>query len=410
MLHHTDQGTPVPARTFARVLACAVALAAALATVPANAATYNPLNVISYDTWRASSAMSVADIQAFLDTQTGPLKSYACTDTITSATPARRSAAEIIWRSAQAWNLNPKVILATLQKEESLLTLSDSSNNARLLKAMGCGVYGTDPVTGKTKNRFPGFANQIYNGANKLSTYEITYGWFAGKPKAVTAYKSVDATKTVGGQVVTYSKRVSYTKYIVPVNACTFSLYTYTPYYPQVLFWNIYTRYFGDPQSPPRLQPVYRFRNRTNGTYLYTASEAKRYTLIRKSPRLWQFQGVSFTCDTSATANAVPLYQMFNTRTHKYLYTVSTGERDKLLRVKPKQWRADGIVCYVTREASGTAPVYRLEKKSTHAIVLTSSAALKKSWSTGHSSAFAARGIAFYLDSLDATPPVGPTP
>ncbi len=397
-------------RTLARVCAAALVLAAVLVAVPAHAAVYDPLNVISYDTWRASSAMSVADVQAFLDTLSGPLKSYECTDTVTSATPARRSAASIIWRSAQIWNINPKVILATLQKEQSLLTVSNSANEARLIKAMGCGVYGIDPITGHTKNRFPGFASQIYNGANKLSTYEITYGWYAGKPKAVTAHRQVEATRAVGAAVETYAKTVSYTTYIVPLNACTFALYTYTPYYPQKLFWDIYTRYFGDPQTPGRMVPVYRFRNTRNGTYYYTASEAKRYTLIRTARSTWAFEGCAFTVDTSATANVTPLYQLYNTRTHRYAYTISTMLRDSLLKTRPKQWRFDRVVCYVAREMGDTAPVYKLEKKATHAIVLTSSAALKASLTTGRSARYSYRGIAFRLDSLEATVPVGPTP
>ena len=44
-------------RTLARVCAAAVVLASVLAAVPAHAATYDPLNVISYETWRASSSM-----------------------------------------------------------------------------------------------------------------------------------------------------------------------------------------------------------------------------------------------------------------------------------------------------------------------------------------------------------------
>ncbi|HEY5540976.1 MAG TPA: hypothetical protein VIL41_05940 [Coriobacteriia bacterium] len=410
MLHSHDHHAPLRVRAFVRMLACALAIAATLVAVPAYAATYNSLNIISYETWRASSAMSVADIQAFLDTQTGPLKSYVCTDTITSAKPARRSAASIIWRSAQAWNLNPRVILATLQKEQSLITLSNSSNAARLVKAMGCGVYGDANHDGKTDNRFPGFASQIYNGARVLSTYEVTYGWYAGKPKAVTAYKYVDATKTVDARVVTYQKRVSYTKYITPANACTFSLYTFTPYYPQKLFWDCYTRWFGDPQSPPRLRPLYRFRSLKTGTYLYTASEAKRYRLIKDSKKIWAFEGATLSVDTSATGNSVPLYQLYNTRTHKYLYTTLAATRDRLLKVRPKQWRYDTIVCYVSRDTSGTAPVYKLEKKSTHGILFTSSAKVKTSLSTGRSAAFVYRGIGFRLDSLDATPAVGPTP
>lgn len=395
------------------VAAGALVLSALLlcAPAPAHAAVYNPLNVISYETWRASSSMSVADIQAFLNAQTGPLKSYVCTDSITSSSPARRSAASIIWRSAQAWNLNPKAILATLQKEQSLLTMSNSANAARLVKAMGCGVYGDANHDGKTDNRYPGFANQIYNGARVLSTYEITYHWHIGLTKNVTAYKTVTATHTVDGDVVSYSKRVSYTKKITPANACTYSLYTYTPYYPQKGFWDIYTRYFEDPLAPPRLRPVYRFRDRSNGTYYYTASEAKRYTMIRTSSKKWSFSGVSFTTDTSATANTFPLFQLYNTKTHKYFYTAYTATRDRLLKVRPAQWRFDRVAAYVSHESSGTAPVWRLDSKKTHGSILTASASVKKTLTTGKSATFRYAGVAFYLDALETTStPVGPTP
>ena len=398
-----------PRRALGRLLAGTLFVALALGALPAHAATYDPLNVVSYETWRASSAMSTADIQAFLNTQAGPLKSYSCTDTITATKPARRSAASIIWRCARAWNLNPKVIIATLQKEQSLIAISNTSNASRLVKAMGCGVYGDANHDGKTDNRFPGFVNQIYNGARVLSTYEVTYRWHVGLTKNVTAYKTITATKTVDGQVVSYDKRVSYTKTIVPKNASTYALYTYTPYYPQKGVWDIYTRYFGDPLAPPRLSPVYRFRNRSNGTYYYTASEAKRYDLIRTAARTWAFEGTSFSCDTSAAANTVPLYQMHNSRTHKYLYTTLDSTRDRLLKVRPVQWHFDRVVCYVARETSGTAPVFKVERKTTHAIALISSASLKATWTTGRSALFYDRGVAFRLDSLvTTTTPVGP--
>jgi hypothetical protein len=37
---------------------------------------------------------------------------------------------------------------------------------------------------------------------------------------------------------------------ITPKNASTYALYTYTPYYPQRLFWDVYVQYFGDPHAP----------------------------------------------------------------------------------------------------------------------------------------------------------------
>lgn len=385
MLSRLTAPAPGRLRAIAAVFAATIGLVALVAVAPAHAATYDPLNIISYDTWRASSSMSTADIQAFLDAQTGPLKSYECTDTFTSPTPARRSAASIIWRSAQAWNLNPKVILATLQKEQSLLTLSNSSNASRIVKAMGYGIYAGSP------NRYPGFANQVYNAARGFSTAGGILTWVPGTTKVV----EVSAT----GKKIT----------ITPLNACTYRLYTYTPYYPQISFWNHYVNFFEDPLAPPRLKPVYRFRNRSNGSYYYTTSEAKRYTLIKSTSKAWSFGGVAFSVDASAPANSVPLYQMYNTLKHKYYYTTSTSKVSSLLKVRPRQWRNDLVLCNVTTDSSGTAPVYRIQNKSTGAIALTSSLSLRNTLTVGRSAPFRSLAVTFYLDTLETTTtPIGP--
>jgi hypothetical protein len=241
-----------------------------------------------------------------------------------------------------------------------------------------------------------------------LSTYEVTYHWYLGASRTVTAYKNVEATKTVDGHVVMYVKRVSYKKTIKPTNASTFALYIYTPYYPQKLVWDIYTRYFGDPQMAPRLRPVYSFRNRSTGAYFYTASDGTRYTLLRSHG--WVYVGVSFTIDASSTVNSAPLYRLQNTKTLAYYYTTSAAKKDSLLKVRPVAWRLSGTVGLVSKVATeSTSPVYRLENKRTHGILLTRYASTVKRLTTGRTATFYNRGIAFYLGhSEETTPPVGP--
>jgi hypothetical protein len=364
--------------------------------------------------------MSAADIQAFLNTLSGPLKSVNTTDYVLSGvrpgkhknegilwTWATRSkypkktAAQIIYEACRAWNLNPRVMLSTLQKEQSLLTTSNSANATRLVKAVGCGVYDSNH-DGKIENLYPGFGNQIWNGARSLSQYELP------------ASSSTSGQLSAGwkpGTVMSHITGAPNSGKITPKNASTFALYTYTPYYPQKLVWDVYVRYFGDPQAAPRLRPVYRFRNKSNGHYFYTASEAKRYTLIKASSGTWSYEGSTFTVDTSATANSASFYQLYNTRTHVYSYTAYTGTRDKLLKTVPKQWRLDGAVCRVSLDSSGTAPVYRLQNRKTHAMLYTSSSATKKSLTAGGShSAYSYMGVSFYLAALKTTPQaVGPT-
>jgi len=404
------------ARALALVAAALVTCALVAFASPAFAATYDPLNVIPYDTWRASASMSASDIQSFLDAQSGPLKSVVTTGWIDPATGktqighSAKSASQIIWDAAKSWNLNPKVILSTLQKEQSLITTSNSANAARLVKAMGCGVYGIDPKTGLTINRYPGFGNQIWNGARVLSTYEITYHWVSGMSKAVTAYKYVDATRTVDGVVQHYQKRVSYTKTIVPKNASTFALYTYTPYYPQKLVWDVYVRYFGDPQTPARMRPVYRFKSRTTGSLYYTMSEGTRYTMISTQSHDWSYDGTVFTVDASSTTNIAPLYRVLNTKTHAYFYTTSAAKRDSLLKIRPVTWHSSGTVGLVSKSGTVSArPVYQLENKRTHAFMLTTSWSTKTALCSGTRATNRYLGVFFSLGSSPATTtPVGP--
>lgn len=361
---------------------------------PAFAATYDPLDVIPYDTWRAADSMSASDIQSFLDAQSGPLKSLVTTDDAGVTKPA----SQIIWDAAQAWNLNPKIILATLQKEQSLLTTTNSSA-ATLLKAMGCGVYDNDG-DGQVENQYPGFGPQIWNGARLLSTYEIRFGWFPGKPKTVT--ESAWSTKVVDGVTVKYHRTLT----IYPVNASTFALYTYTPWYPQRLVWDVYVRYFGDPHSPARMSPIYRFKNRSTGAFYYTSSEGTRYSLISKSAASWTYDGIAFTIDASSTANTAPLYRLQHYKTKRYYYTTSAAKKDALLAVRPVAWRSAGTVGLVSKVATeGAIPVYLLQHKTDRGMLYTRFT----STITRLRTTYWNRGIAFYLGrSEETTTPVGP--
>ncbi len=369
-------------RTVAIVSLCAAIVVCTGAV--AHAAEYDPLDVISYDTWRASKSMSQSDIQAFLAAQTGVLDTYRAPDNAGVV----RSASSIIYGAAQAWNLNPKVILATLQKEQSLLTMREPSAK-RLREAMGCGIYA-----GST-NRYPGFGSQVWNGARKLSTYEVTFGWKPGLAKRVTAYTESGLRS----------------KIIVPANACTYALYTYTPYYPQKLFWDVYVRYFGDPHSPPRLQRVYRLYDRKTRSFVYTSSEGERYRTTTRRNNPYQLLGVAFSIDNSATANNLPLYRMQDYRTGLWSYTVNASLRDRLVWSLPTIQLDKGIVGKVASPSTSatSTPVYRLEHKLTHATYLTTSAATRTSFTGGAHGAYRYRGIMFRLaKSVETTRPIGP--
>jgi len=150
----------------------------------------------------------------------------------------RASAAQIIYAAGQAYGINPRVILATLQKEQSLVT-TPNPTAAQLNCAMGylsCGSVS-------------GFFNQVDNGTWQFKTdMELGSGnnWWGYTP---ASYPCNGATRLYnnalkGGNNITFSDDNG-TPYrnITLANMSTATLYCYTPY-----VYNNPNGLFGKPQ------------------------------------------------------------------------------------------------------------------------------------------------------------------
>jgi hypothetical protein len=366
--------------------AAVLMLAATLGTAHA-APAYDPLDVISEETWRASSSMSQADIQAFLE---GPLPGegasvlagYSCPEAgPTGTSGVVKSASQIIWEACQAYDLNPKVILATLEKEQSLITQHKHYKTAthshgtdyHIMYALGVGVYAG------SLDRHPGFGDQVWNSARIFGSMPGSYAWTPGKVKHVYSYPDkMDID-------------------IVPLNAPTWALYNYTPYYPQISFWNQYVRFFGDPHASPRLKPVYRFYRRSSGTHFYTASEAEKYTILKKLAKTYALEGVAYSLDASATNMTTPLYRFYNKKTGTHFYTASQTERDSVVAKLSGTFKLEGVAYNVSSEPTASTPVYRFFNKKTGTHFYTASQTEKESVVAKLSGTYRFEGIAFYL-------------
>lgn len=123
------------------------------------------------------------------------------------------SAAQIIWNAAQAYNLNPQVILVTLQKEQGLIA-DDWPWYDQYRTAMGYGC----PDTAACDSKYFGFYNQIDNAAWQFRYYLDNPG----------AYNY-----TVGDNYIGYNPSSSCGGSVVHIeNMATAALYIYTPYQP----------------------------------------------------------------------------------------------------------------------------------------------------------------------------------
>jgi hypothetical protein len=199
---------------------------AALSVGLLGAATFDSNNLITDVNFTAVDSLGQSAVQSFLATQTGALGTYEAPD----HSGVTRSAAAIIRQAAVAWQVSPKVILITLQKEQGLLSAINPSA-AALAWAMGCGV----PDAGSPDTTYEGFGNQVWYGAESL--HDDGLGFLVG-----TAKVCGDGT-------------------VEPVDAASYALYTYTPWIGtngggNELFWTLYWQYFGDPLAIDVLPPT----------------------------------------------------------------------------------------------------------------------------------------------------------
>jgi hypothetical protein len=378
------------ARRFGRAASLAIGIALVMLAVcgaaQAFAVAFDPANVISDDNMRSYDCMSQADIQAFLNTQSGPLKSLVTTDYAGNKEPA----AQIIKEACVKWHISPKVMLTMLQKEQSLLTRTTlvTGYSSTLDWAIGMGCPDSKPRI----ETYRGFGRQMWWGANHLDSYGEAW---SSRP------------------IVVYKAGMTYGP-IKPKNIATLKLYVYNPSigakapYGDLStqsgdlsgnadFWWLYRKYFGDPFANPAKRPIYRFRVARNGAYIYTASQAERYSLLHTKGYI--LESTAFSWNTSATANSVPVYRFFNRKTRQYLFTASPSQTKKLLsKAQARSWGYQGIAFKVSSSAATSTAVYQFNNRKTGAQFLTPSTSDKKKYlSATYRKKWLYKGIPFYF-------------
>ncbi|MFA5188335.1 MAG: hypothetical protein WC460_03165 [Patescibacteria group bacterium] len=190
-----------------------------LAVNPALAFDFDPNDIISDGDLQDYSTMDMNAIQDFLNNQKGILKTYNTNDNF----GITRSAAEIIYNAAQTYKINPKWILATLQKEQSLVT-NPTPKQRDLDWAMGYAVCDSCSTDDPQIAMFKGFGTQV-----DRATYRIRY--YYDHPNEFN-YK-IGQQCTIDGQNVS------------PYSQATANLYIYTPHLKgNYNFWNIWNRWF----------------------------------------------------------------------------------------------------------------------------------------------------------------------
>jgi hypothetical protein len=274
-------------------------------TYAVTAADWKPGRIIDDAVFADKNSMSVADIQAFLNAKVPACDTYGTTSTSRWNSGAGRyytraewgaiqgspapftclrdfyevpksvpspgipannyggqpipsgaiSAAQMIWNAAQAYNISPRVLLVTIQKESiGPLTVDDWPYLGQYTYAMG--AYCPDGPNGaECDQNYAGFSMQIRESA-KLFRYYIdnqSQPWWPYKKPGQNNFVYWNVTSTGCGGSDVYIE-----------TAATAALYTYTPYQPNAAalanlygsgdgcsaygnrnFWRIYNDWFG---------------------------------------------------------------------------------------------------------------------------------------------------------------------
>lgn len=185
-------------------------------------AEFNPDYIISDQELTDYNAMSLAQVQKFLEDKGSSLAYYATIDT----DGLGRTASEIIWRVAQSYKISPKVLLVTLQKEQSLVTTAVPTQK-QLDWATGYGVCDDCSMSDPTIQKYKGFATQVDYAAGWKR-------WFLENALSLSWVKLPGVTYLID----TYK--------ITPNNLATAAFYTYTPHYHgNYNFWKLWQDWFG---------------------------------------------------------------------------------------------------------------------------------------------------------------------
>jgi uncharacterized protein (TIGR03382 family) len=167
--------------------------------------TFDRDNVLDDKSMRDSTAMTVGDVQKFLQKTPWGTKSA-----LASYTENGKTAAQIMVETAVAHGINPLEMLVRVQMEQGLISKTTATTKITDI-AFGCGCPSSPVCSAK----YMGFANQADCAAGTLRR---------------SMDKAITSTGTVSGWARSKAKDTEDGITITPVNAVTAALYTYTPY------------------------------------------------------------------------------------------------------------------------------------------------------------------------------------
>lgn len=130
----------------------------------------DPGNIISDADMQDHRSLSISTIDRFLKSRAGVLGQTVVSVLNEAGQTVRKTTSEVIHAASLAYRINPKVLLVTLQKEQSLIEDS-SPSQGQLDWAMGYAVCDSCSKSDPVIQKYKGLAKQITSAASRLRYY-----------------------------------------------------------------------------------------------------------------------------------------------------------------------------------------------------------------------------------------------
>lgn len=107
------------------------------------------------------------------------------------------------------------------------------------------------------------------------------------------------------------------------------------------------TAFYTSRVAAPGLSPVHRFQNKLNGSYLYSIYETERADIAANYSDFFAYEGVSWYASQTAQAGYTPLFRFRNKVNGTYLFSSYESEKDAILANYADIFVLEGIAYYV---------------------------------------------------------------
>lgn len=100
------------------------------------------------------------------------------------------------------------------------------------------------------------------------------------------------------------------------------------------------------------LYPVHRFRNKTNGSYLYSIYESERAEIATNYAATFEYEGVAWYARQTPATGWSALYRFRNKTNGTYLFSAYESEKDAIVSNYPDVFALEGIAYYVRQDVT----------------------------------------------------------